>query len=378
MPAPFDVIVLGLGGFGSATCAQLALRGVRVLGIDQFSTSHDRGSSHGETRIIRLAYFEHPDYVPLLRRAYQLWAELEQVSGTSLYRQTRLLLSGPVTGETIRGALAAAEQHALSIEQLSPAEAGARYPGIRLPDDHAVLLEPDAGYLCVEACVGAHLDVARSNGAMLLAETPVRHIDIQPHSVRIQTDKEVFLAPKLVVTAGAWTGRLLERLAVHLTPSRKFVGWFDVAPGAYLVDRGYPCFYVELPQGSFYGFPSLDGRVIKVAEHSGVDAVADPSLVDRTCRPDDLPRLTEFLQQVLPQATPRLARHSVCLYTMSPDSHFIVDRLPLAPQVTIACGFSGHGFKFTSVIGAVLADLALEGQSSLPIDFLSLRRFLPT
>lgn len=375
MPTPYDVIVLGLGGFGSAACAHLAQRNVRVLGIDQFPLGHQRGSSHGESRIIRQAYFEHPDYVPLLRRAYELWSELEQASGTNLYRQTGLLLAGSPTGETINGAIAAARQHAIPIEPLTASEAESRFPGMRFHQNHAVLFEPRAGFLRVEACINAHLEAARASGATLWPETPVHRIEIEANGVRIHTAQAVLTAPRLVVAAGAWTGPLLADLAIPLVPSRKFVGWFDVTPGAYHVDRGYPCFYAETHEGSFYGFPSLDGQVIKVAEHSGVDPVADPSLVDRACRPEDLPRLTTFLQQMLPHATSRLSRHSVCLYTMSPDSHFLIDHLPQAPHVTVACGFSGHGFKFTSVIGEVLADLSLRGKSSLPVGFLSLKRF---
>lgn len=375
MPQTFDVIVLGVGGCGSAACAHLAQRGLNVLGLEQFGPVHDRGSSHGETRIIRLAYFEHPDYVPLLRRSYQLWHELEHGETLPLFRKSQLLLSGPPDGETITGALRAARDHQLSIEQLTADDVARRFPGIVIPDGHAVVLEPEAGFLHVERCVQAHITAARNQGAQLRFDTPVRSVSIEPNSVTVATDSETFHAARLVVTAGAWTSTLLSALSVPLVVSRKFVGWFATSSQAYHVDRGYPCYFFEMPEGTFYGFPSLDGQSIKMARHSGFEPVSDPATVDRNCHADDIAPLRQFAGRVLPQVTTTLVKHSVCLYTLSPDQHFLVDTLPEAPHVSVACGLSGHGFKFASVLGEVLADLAVEQRTDLPIEFLSLRRF---
>lgn len=374
MSKTYDVIVLGVGGFGSAACHHLARRGARVLGLEQHDLLHELGSSHGETRIIRLAYFEHPDYVPLLRRAYELWADLEAESGQSLFRRARLLLSGPPEGETIAGALRAAAEHQLPVERLTAAEARRRFPGMQVPEDHAAVLEPDAGYLHVEHCVRQHAEGARRRGAELRTGARVVDWSANPAGVIVRTDQDTFHARRLVITAGAWAASVLRELRLPLAVVRKFVGWFATEPDAYSVDRGYPTFYFEMPDGAFYGFPSLDGRSLKTAEHTGLDVVADPAQVDRSCRPADVERLRSFLRPVLPQVREELVRHSVCFYTLTPDRHFIVDRHPDLPQVVFAAGFSGHGFKFTSVMGEVLADLALEGRTAAPIGFLRLDR----
>jgi sarcosine oxidase len=371
----YDVIVLGVGGFGSAACYHLARRGVRVLGLEQFPLVHDRGSSHGETRIIRLAYFEHPDYVPLLRRAYQLWDELENSSGKTLFRKTRLLIAGPPDGEAISGALRAAREHRLDIEQLTAAEACQRYPDFRLPDNHDVVIEPDAGFLHVEECVRTHIDEARLAGAEIQSEVPVLGWGRDGANLYVDTKHGRFSATKLVITAGAWSSRILADAAMPLKVVRKFVGWYEVEPGAYHVDRGYPTFYIEQNDGAVYGFPSIDGRTMKFAEHSaGGEIVHDPAVVDRTARPEDRARLEPFRQAVLLRCRATLDRHSVCLYTLTPDHHFVIDRHPQEDGVIVAAGFSGHGFKFTSVIGEVLADLAWNGRTDAPIEFLHWNR----
>lgn len=370
-----DVIVIGVGGFGSAACAHLASQGVRVVGLEQFEPAHALGSSHGETRIIRQAYFEHPDYVPLLRKSYDLWRELESETGRDLLQITGLLLAGPPDGEAIPGALHAAQLHQLPLEQLSPEEAERRFPGLQVLPEHSVVFEPAGGFLFVEDCVRAHIELARRRGAELRFSTPIRAFNIQKHSVEIVTDTEVLSAARVVVTAGAWTSQLLASLGVPLTILRKFLGWFQVEPGAYQREAGFPCFYIEQGARAFYGFPSLNGVDLKIAEHTGGEVVLDPAQVARECCADDVAPLQGALRTFFPSATSELTRFGTCMYTMTPDQHFLVDRLPEAPHVVLGAGFSGHGFKFTSVLGAALADLCLHGQSSLPIDFLGLNRF---
>jgi monomeric sarcosine oxidase len=236
------------------------------------------------------------------------------------------------------------------------------------------VLEPDAGLLFVEKCVQAHLDQARKAGATIHGDRQVNSWKRDGARLVVETAQGFFSANQLIITAGAWTNRLLADAGLPLTVVRKFVGWYPVEPGAYDVDRGYPVFYVEHDAGAFYGFPSLDGRTIKFAEHTGGDAVADPANVDRTVRPADLTKLDAFRRDVLPRTRPTLDRHSVCLYTLTPDHHFIIDHHPQDDGVIVAAGFSGHGFKFTSVIGEVLAELALTGQTNAPIDFLRWNR----
>lgn len=377
MAETFDVVVLGVGGMGAAVCQQLARNGARVLGLEQFSLVHDLGSSHGESRIIRQAYFEHPDYVPLLFRAYDHWRGLEQATGQTLFHQTGLILSGRTDGETIRGARLAATLHGLTLEQLAPEAAAHRWPAFRFPIDHDVVFEPAAGTLLVEACVQAHVDEARRHGAALRGNETVREWTSNGNTVVVRTDSQEYHARSLVITAGAWASRCVTDLGVSLRVLRKFVAWFPIHSGEYRVSQGIPTYYFEQPHGTFYGFPSLDSQTIKVAEHSGGQLATDPMFVDRERHPSDTERLNEFVATHLPGIHAEAVRHSVCLYTVSPDQHFVVDLHPHWSNVAVACGFSGHGFKFTPVIGEVLADLVQHGRTSLPIEFIGLSRFRP-
>jgi len=371
----FDTIVLGVGGMGAATCHELARRGQRVLGLEQFPLVHGLGSSHGESRIIRKAYFEHPDYVPLLHRAYELWHELEQATGRQLLIPTGLVLSGPADGDTIRGARLSARQHGLALQDFSAKDARRRFPGFEFPDDHDVAFEPGAGTLRVDQCVQAHVDEAIRNGAELRGNEPALDWSSDGDTVQVRTQLGEYAARNLVVTAGAWSNACLADVGLSLNVLRKFVGWFPVRNGIYSAAAGIPTYFFETPAGTFYGFPSFDGQTIKVAEHSGGEPVPDPHSVDRACHPSDLTRLHAFLKTYLPDAGRDLARHSVCLYTMTTDKHFVIDVHPRWKNVVFAAGFSGHGFKFTPVVGQVLADLVERQKTSLQIQFLSRTRF---
>lgn len=386
----FDCIVLGVGGFGSGALYHLARRGVRALGIERFGVAHDRGSSHGQTRIIRKAYFEHPDYVPLLHRAYQLWHELERASGRQLLHQVGLFIAGTSNCESVSGTLLAARVHELPVDRLSPAQARLRFPGFHFGDHFEVVFEPHAGYLEVENCVAAHIESAVRLGAVLHTGETVLAWVSDGRAVRVTTDRAEYSAASLVITAGPWAAQVLDSSATRpsagaagastwndwLRVVRKPVFWFP-ADSAYDVSSGNSTFFFETAVGQFYGFPRLDGHTIKVAEHTQGDAVADPLTVDRGEHPADLARVREFLREHLPGIRPEPVRHSVCMYTRAPDGHFCVDRHPEHPNVVLGAGFSGHGFKFTTVLGEALADLALEGRTNLPIDFLSPARLRP-
>jgi len=371
---PYDVIVLGLGGFGSAAACQAARRGASVLGLEQFTPAHDRGSSHGETRIIRQAYFEHPDYVPLLLRAYDLWRDLEQQTGRKLLHQVGLMIAGPPEGVAVAGATFAAAQHGLRLEALTRDDAARRFPTFQVPEDSDVVYEAAAGYLAVEDCTRAHLELAQRHGADLRFQTQVVSWESDGRLVTVRTEREEFMAKKLIITAGAWAGLCLDGLDVPLTVVRKFLAWFPVRPEFAEAARAAPTFFIERGTRQFYGFPSLDGRTLKMAEHTGGQPLADPAMVDRAQYPDDITPLTEFLSECLPAVEPQPVRYSVCMYTMTPDQHFIVDRHPRFENVVLACGFSGHGYKFTSVLGDVMAEMALTGGTGAPIGFLGLDR----
>jgi len=372
----YDVIILGTGGVGSAAAFRLARRGVKVLGLDRFPGGHDRGSSHGETRVIRQAYFEHPDYVPLLLRAYVLWRELEGLSGEDLLHQVGLLQVGPPEGYVVRGVLESARRHGLVVDELTADEVQQRFPGFHVPDGSVGVFEPAAGYLKVERCVLAHLATATKYGAEFRFGSAVRAWQQEKENVIVETeDGESFGAAKLVVTAGPWAPQLMADLNMRLSVRRKHLYWFPTADQDYHEDRGCPTYLYELPHGVFYGFPRIDDLGVKAAEHSGGTVVSDPLNDPRELDSADLARVEEFLASNLPGVRRPVGLRSVCFYTMSPDEHFIVDRSPCDPNILFAAGLSGHGFKFTSVLGEALADLAMYGQTELPIGFLSLARF---
>jgi len=370
-----EVIVLGAGGVGSAAMWQLARRGVATIGLDRFEPPHEHGSSHGETRVIRLAYFEHPHYVPLLLRAYELWAQAEEESGDDLYRETGIIEVGPRDGEIIGGVRRAATRHGLALDELTEREVGERFPGFVVPDGYDAVFEHRSGFLWVERCVRAHLELAAAAGADVRTGTTVHGWRADGDGVVVDTDRGRIGADRLLVTAGSWSAGLLTDLGLPLEVLRKPMFWFEADP-VYNADSGSPQFFYDTPAGQFYGFPAHDERGLKVAQHTGGEPVADPLAVDRSLLDADLGAVTRFLGDHLPGVhVDRRTGHAVCLYTSTPDGHFVVDRHPTHPQVCFAAGLSGHGFKMTNTLGQILADLALTGSTDLPIDFLSASRF---
>ena len=374
MSETYDCIVLGVGGFGSGAFYHLAKRGVRVLGLEQFGVAHDRGSSHGETRIIRKAYFEHPDYVPLAIRAYELWRDLAAESGQHLMQLAGVLLAGPPDGEAVGGAKISAKQHGLHLDELSPEEAGKRFAGIYFEEGFSAVHEPDAGYLFVERCVQAHIEQAQSQGGLLKTNEAVRDWSSDGKTVKVRTDRNEYEAKKLIITAGPWAGKVLGKLGLPLKVLRKPVFWYPLREDYRENLSRMPAFLFELPSGVFYGLPGTDGRHLKLAEHSGGETVIDPGAVDRSLHAADGRQIESFIGECLPCVEPTLHRHIVCLYTVTPDLHFVIDSHPQWENVAIGAGFSGHGFKFTGILGQALADLALEAKTNLPIEFLSLKR----
>lgn len=381
----YDAIVLGTGGIGSAAILECARRGLTCLGIDRHPAAHALGSSHGQTRIIRQAYFEHPDYVPLARAAYGWWEQLMESTAQTVLKQlftkTGLLQIGPAEGQVLAGVRRSALQHQLPVQDLSSAEIADRWPGAYgVPDGCEGVFEKNAGYLRVEACVQAHLNEAQRLGAELHFEEPVLNWQLDGDAVRVTTAAGNYTAARLMIAAGAWSGPLLGsqttpdlQLLLPLVIRRKPQYWFSPADERYSRARSAPAVLFELPNGVFYAFPEVEG-MIKVAEHSGGEIVPDPATVSRELESSGLQRVEEFCRTHLPGVTQKLVRHSVCMYTLTPDEHFVIDRHPQAPQVAFAAGMSGHGFKFSGVLGRALVELATSGRSALPIDFLNCRR----
>ncbi|QOV88501.1 N-methyl-L-tryptophan oxidase [Humisphaera borealis] len=380
MAERYDVIVIGVGAMGSSACFHLARRGVKVLGLEQFSIAHDRGSSHGQSRMIRMAYYEHPDYVPLLRRAYELWDELESLSGQKLLHRTGGIYLGPPDGGLIAGSLASARLHGLAHEVLSPGALAERFPPFHLAPGWIGVHEPAAGFLLPEAVVAAYAGLARQHGADIHGNEPVvqwtRAGESDDGDIRVRTGAGEYLARRLIVCGGAWSVALLPQLNTPLVVTRQVLGWVRPAnPEPFALGR-FPVWAAENPDGTLqYGFPVMPGeQTLKVAWH-GAGRPTDADNLDRRTSGDDIATFLPALPHLLPGAAGPVAEMRVCMYTNSPDHHFIIDRLPSEPNVTVACGFSGHGFKFASVIGEVLADLATSGQTSRPAGFLSLARF---
>lgn len=374
MAATYDVIVVGLGTMGSAAACHLAVRGRRVLGLERFGTEHTRGSSHGHTRITRQAYFEHPAYVPLLRAAADDWRWIErEAAGRPLLDLCGGLMVGPIDGPLVAGALLSARTHGLPHEVLTAAEVGRRFPAFRLGEGDVGLFEPNAGYLFAERCVSAHRSVAVRAGADLKFEEPLVEWWSTGDRVIVRTPAGSYEAGQMIVSAGAWLTRLLEGLGFSLAVERQTVYWFAPERPEWFAPARFPVFIWEKPDGHYYGIPATEGRGLKVARHYG-GVPADPDETSAEPGPNEA-WLRACLSRDLPDAVGTRQGFQNCLYANTVDNHFVLDRHPAYANVIVASPCSGHGFKFASVFGRVLADLATAGKTSLPIGFLSLDRF---
>jgi sarcosine oxidase len=372
----FDVAVIGLGTMGTFACLELARRGRSVIGFDQFSPPHDRGSHSGETRVFRTAYAEHPDYVPLALRAGVLWDKFGAEQGTPLLHRAGMLNLGPPESSLLRGVRASAAAHHLTIENLSRSEVRSRFPVFEAPDGWEAVLEPEAGWIDVDAALGTGLGIASRAGADVRTNTRVQDWSWTGTDFVLQTSDGAFVARRLIVTAGAWVSRVLADLQLPLSVLRKVLVWVDPVH-----DQPLPVFASE--SHFFYGFPNVGGRGVKLAIHwTGGAPAADLENPVTEATADEIRPVVEAAAELMPTLTGRLPdalerviRSKTCLYTMTPDEHFIVDRHPGLPGLIIAAGFSGHGFKFAPAIGEALADLAMNGTTTAPIGFLGLNRF---
>lgn len=382
----YDAVVVGLGAMGSAAALHLASRGKRVLGLDRYRPPHRQGSSHGRTRAIRKAYFEHPSYVPLLARSYDLWRKLEADSGRDLLRLTGALMLGPPESTVVAGSREAARQHGLPHEVLDSRELARRFPPFAAGPEMIGLLEREGGVLRPEDCIEAQLELAAARGAELHFDEPVLSWEAlgQDRGARIRTSRGTYETGVLILASGAWNGPLLAPLGLELPLRvvRKVMTWLQPEGGVepFLPER-FPVWVWDPGQGAdvVYGFPAVDGPQggVKLGIHSGGEA-CDPDTVQRTTGKEDVAELRRCLGDRLPALRPGLEaplRSCVCLYTNTPDGHFILGPHPEAPQVLLAAGLSGHGFKFAGVVGEIMADLAAGGATRHEISLFSPRRF---
>ncbi|MFY0543857.1 N-methyl-L-tryptophan oxidase [Brevibacillus sp. H7] len=379
MEKHYEVIVVGAGSMGMAAGAYLAKQGRKTLLLDAFDPPHTFGSHHGDTRIIRHAYGEGKQYVPLALRAQQLWNELEEESGLSLFSRTGVLCAGKTGSPFIQEVKDSAEEFALPLEVLQAEEIRYRWPGITVPDEVTGCYEPVSGVLFSEDCIRAYRNMALALGATIVTHTRVERIEILSDGVIVETKEGRYAADSLVVSVGAWANKLLSSvgLPLPLQPTRKTIAWFDADESLY-GPNAFPAFLFHLEHEQYYGFPNFNGTGVKVGRHDTGHPV-DPDAMNREfgAYPEDEGDVRSFLKRYMPQAAGTLKQGRVCLYTLTPDEHFIIDRHPLHSHVVIAAGFSGHGFKFASAVGEIASEWITTGKTSYDLSMFSLKRFAP-
>jgi sarcosine oxidase len=369
-PQRVDVAVIGLGAAGSAALSALARAGVKAVGIDQFNPPHDRGSSHGETRMLRTAYSEGAAYVPMVHRAIRQWRDLEARTGASLFRQTGVVYGGPPTSAFLAGAREAAKRRDVALAP-DAAPAGA----LAIPVGWHRLLDRDGGYLDAEASIAAFLRDALAQGARIVTDCRCEAITCASDGVTIATTNGALRADRVIVATGAWIGECVPALAAVTHVERRVLHWFNDVGGQCNAASGFRPFLVTTEDDSaFYGFPANAKGEVKVAEHFVVENAASPAALERAVTARDLDFIRPLVSRFLPELGDHI-RASVCMYPMSRDEHFIVDALPHERRIVIGAGLSGHGFKFAPVIGEALANLAMDAKQEIDVELFALKRF---
>jgi sarcosine oxidase len=372
----FDVAVIGLGIMGSAAAFEATRRGARVVAFERFRPGHDRGSSHGESRAIRLAHFEGPSYYALAVRAYERWRELERLSGRTILTRTGVLECGPETSVVVEESRQASLAHGLAHEMLGSRAVGERFPAFRLPAGWRAVFQPDGGFLRPELAARAYVQMAAAHGAEIRVETRVLALEPREGAIRVATDRGTVEARAAVVATGPWIAELVPELAPHLALTRQVQLWLrPELPGLFDPDR-FPVFLLDDPENLCYGFPDFAGSGVKAASHlsGGALAHADDASRDATDA-DDEPVRSVLARHIPPLTGVPLVRVETCIYTRTPDEHFVIDRHPGDPRIVVASPCSGHGFKFASAIGEILADLALKSETAHDIARFRLARF---
>lgn len=371
-----DVIVIGVGGMGSAATAELACRGVDVLGIERYDIPHARGSSHGVNRIIRRQQFEDPVYVPLVERAFEGWEALEETHDRQLLYRVGSVDFGPADGDIVEDSKRSCEDHGIEYELLTGAELTGRFPGYEIPEDYRALYQADGGFVHSEQGIVAHVEAAHAHGGVVHAREQVESWDASESGVTVETDRGKYTAETLVVTAGAWTGRLLPTFADVLTPNRQVLGWLQPTDPSKFERERCPVWVAETPDREhYYGFPVFEIPGFKFGYFDRQAETGTPASLSREPDREDERVLREFAEQYFPAANGPTMRLSTCMFTHTPDEDFIIDSHPDHENVIVGAGFSGHGYKFTPVIGEILADLALDGETDHSLDSFAFARF---
>jgi N-methyl-L-tryptophan oxidase len=372
---PYDVIVVGAGSMGMSAGYYLAKAGIRTLMIDAFDPPHREGSHHGETRLIRHAYKSGSLYIPMVLRAHNLWNELEDLAGTELLVPSGVLNIADPDHYSFQNRPEDAKAFGIAVEMLDAAEMRKRWPGLSLPEHFVGMYEPKAGYLHSEKCVASYRKLAIAAGAKLLTDTPVQRVEAGKEGVTIHTKDGVYHADKALLSAGAWFQSLEPFVSIPIRPVRKSFGWFQTGPSLFDPEH-FPGFTLHGAEGGYYGFPNIDSAGLKIGRHdTGLEWKPGESFEPFGRYVEDERDLRHVLESYMPQAAGKLIRGSVCKYEISPDEHFIIDYHPAYPNIIIAGGFSGHGFKFSSVVGEMVADLIRKNHTDFDIRPFALSRF---
>lgn len=372
----YDVIVAGVGAMGSAACWHLAKRGLKVLGLERFDLGHTMGSSHGLTRIIRLAYFEGSHYVPIVKRAHQLWSETGEAAGLKLLHVTGSLDLAPEGLGPVESSLKSCLDHGLEHEVLDRNEISRRFPAFQLPEGHIGLWQAGGGFVASEKAIYAHVGLAQSKGADIHTGEPM--LDWQPTAdggVTVRTERGTYSAGRLVITSGGWIADAVPALKQRVRTVRQAIGWFTTRRPELFREGAFPVFILSVEEGNFYGFPLYEHPGFKLGgPHFGREPM-DPREPDRTPSSNQLRLIRECLARYIPDAAGDPLTVKGCVYTVSPDEGFIIDAVPGVPQAVFASACSGHGFKFASAIGEILADLSTSGRPAFDLSAFSLSRF---
>jgi len=374
MPS-YDAIVIGVGGMGSAAVYHLAQRGLKVLGLEKYAIPHEMGSSHGYSRMIRYTLQEHPSYVPLVRRSYELWHEMEETAGEELMVTTGSIRAGAPNSPFFLNAKEACDLHSIPYEILTASEVNKRFPGYRFPEEISSVYQADGGFLLPERCIVTHVQAAERAGADVHSQETVLDWEVRGDGVQVRTDRDTYTAGRLVVTVGPWAANLVPELAAYAVPERQVMGWFQPERPELYTAEIFPVFGVFTEEGRYYGFPSHAVPGFKIGRAHHLLQKVDPDAIDREVHPEDEDILRQAVNRYFPLAAGKLLDRKTCMYTNTPDEHFMIGTLPGQPQVSVAAGFSGHGFKFASVIGEIMADLAQNGATEHDINLFRLDRF---
>ena len=370
------MIVAGVGGMGSAACWQLARRGQKVLGLERFDIPHAFGSSHGVTRIIRLAYFAGAGYVPLLRRAFELWREAGSEFAEQLLFTTGGIDASPEGHEIFEGSLKSCIEHDLPHEVLTGAEVNRRFPGYRIPETHHAVFQPDAGFVLSERAIVAHVSMAQAAGAEIHArESAHEWSPIAGGGVRVVTDRGTYEAGRLILSTGAWISDLVPALKTLAVPERQVVGWFQPSAPAKFAPSAFPVCVLEVEGIDYYAIPVFGIPGVKIGMHHHFSERGHADTLSRNITRADEDALRKCLAAYFPEANGPTMALAMCMYTMTPDEHFIIDTLPGDADVIVASPCAGHGYKFASVVGEILADLATIGKSRFDLSMFGLGRF---